>query len=195
MTTVGLTGGIGSGKSTVAKVFAILGIPVFNSDLAAKSCYEDENVKFTLASKFGVGIFENRVINFKKLSDLVFKDSKELAWLNQQIHPMVKFKFEQWLEQQSAPYVIKEAAILFESGANHSCDKVITVVANQDLRIKRVSKRDHLSSDKILERIHQQWADEQKINLSDFVIYNNTELIVPQILVIHQQLISTNFFH
>ncbi len=195
MTTVGLTGGIGSGKSTVAKVFAILGIPVFNSDLAAKSCYQDDAVKFSLASKFGVGIFENGVINFKKLSDLVFKDSKELAWLNQQIHPMVKFKFEQWLEQQSVPYVIKEAAILFESGANHSCNKVITVVATQDLRIKRVSKRDHLSSDKILERIHQQWADEQKINLSDFVIYNNTELIVPQILVIHQQLISTNFFH
>ena len=195
MITVGLTGGIGSGKSTVAKIFSVLGISVFNSDLAAKNCYQDENVKFTLASKFGKGIFENNEVNFKKLAQLVFKDAKELNWLNQQIHPLVQQKFELWHRMQTGIYCIKEAAILFESGANVYCDKIITVVAKEELRVQRVAIRDSISADQVMDRLQHQWQDEKKIALSDFVIYNNTELLVPQILAIHQQIISNNFFH
>ena len=191
MIVVGLTGGIGSGKSTIAKVFSILGIPVFDSDLEAKKCYQESSVKLSLINYFGDSIIKNNEVNFNHLSELVFSNPNHLKWLNELIHPLVKIKFDAWKKLQSSAYVIKEAAILFESGANLSCDKIITVVSDETQRINRVIKRDNVSREKVLARIRTQMSDEQKIAQSNFVIHNDFEMIVPQVLAIHQQLISS----
>ena len=189
MIVVGLTGGIGSGKSTVAKVFSLLGIPVFDSDLEAKKCYQESSVKLALINYFGDSIIKNNEVNFNHLSELVFSNPNHLKWLNELIHPLVKIKFDAWKKLQSSAYVIKEAAILFESGANLSCNKIITVVSDEQIRVKRVMERDSKQKHQVEARINKQWSDEKKAKWSDFVIKNNTELLIPQIIKIHQQLL------
>ncbi|HVA98970.1 MAG TPA: dephospho-CoA kinase [Bacteroidia bacterium] len=192
MLKIGITGGIGSGKSTVSKIFSQLGIPVFYSDKEARDLlYSDKSVITAIENIFGKNIFDSYgLIDRKKIAEIVFKDAKKLAQLNAIIHPAVAEKFEKWgAEKKDVPYILKEAAILFESGSHKGLDKIITVTAPPELRIQRVIKRDNISREMVEDRIQKQWTDEAKINLSDFVIVNDeTKMILPQILEIHKQL-------
>lgn len=188
MLKIGLTGGIGSGKSTVAKIFETLGIPVYYADAEAKRLMNSsETLKKVIRQNFGEATYENDQLNRKYLADIVFNDPEKLELLNALIHPVTINDAEQWMQQQSAPYSIKEAALLFESGAAENLDFIVGVYAPQALRIKRVMKRDGLIADEIMKRINRQVNEEMKMKLCDFVITNNEqELLVPQVLKLHQ---------
>jgi len=192
MIQVGITGGIGSGKSTVCKVFEALGVSVFYADAEAKTLINsDHELQSQISEKFGKNLFEKGVLNRQKLANIVFNNNEALLELNNLVHPKVGNCFENWVLNQKTPYVLKEAAILFESGSHKSLKKVIYVSAPQELRIERVCKRDNVSKKQVLERIKNQWPEKQKEALSDFVILNDDKnLIIPQILKIHQMLIS-----
>lgn len=188
MLKIGLTGGIGSGKSTVAKIFETLGIPVYYADAEAKRLMNSsETLKKVIRQNFGEATYENDQLNRKYLAGIVFNDPEKLELLNALIHPVTINDAEQWMQQQSAPYSIKEAALLFESGATENLDFIVGVYAPQALRIKRVMKRDGLTADEIMKRINRQVNEEMKMKLCDFVITNNEqELLVPQVLKLHQ---------
>lgn len=187
---IGLTGGIGSGKTTVAHFFSELGVPVFIADKEAKTISESKEVEPELLSLFGEKVYKEGKLDRKHIASRVFSNPDLLQKLNQIIHPRVQKKFEQWLKIHSkAKYVIKEAAILFESGSYKQCFKVILVTAPQDVRIERVLKRDITDYDSVVQRISNQWSDEIKIPLSDFVIENiNLLQTKSQVLEIHNVL-------
>lgn len=191
---VGVTGGIGSGKSTVCKVFSTLGIPVYDSDSEAKLMYDRyPELKEKVKDLFGDDVLDkNGNINKKKLGEIIFKDEAKLQSLNQLIHPLVKWDFTNWVEtHQGFPYLIKEAAILFESGANLKCNKIITVTSPSVLKFERIKLRDKKSTMEIENIIKSQMSDEEKIAKSDFVIYNDEkQLVVPQVLKIHEALLK-----
>ena len=188
MLKIGLTGGIGSGKSTVAKIFETLGIPVYYADAEAKRLMNSsETLKKVIRQNFGEATYENDQLNRKYLGGIVFNNPEKLELLNALIHPVTINDAEQWMQQQSAPYSIKEAALLFESGATENLDFIVGVYAPQALRIKRVMKRDGLTTDEIMKRINRQVNEEMKMKLCDFVITNNEqELLIPQVLKLHQ---------
>ena len=188
MLKIGLTGGIGSGKSTVAKIFETLGIPVYYADAEAKRLMNSsETLKKVIRQNFGEATYENDQLNRKYLAGIVFNNPEKLELLNALIHPVTINDAEQWMQQQSAPYSIKEAALLFESGAAENLDFIVGVYAPQALRIKRVMKRDGLTTDEIMKRINRQVNEEMKMKLCDFIITNNEqELLVPQVLKLHQ---------
>lgn len=194
MLKIGITGGIGSGKTTVCRIFESIGIPVYNADIAAKNIVNfDKNVTHEIVSAFGSDILdENDFIDRKKLGAIVFNDKEKLKKLNSIVHPAVAKHFADWLEKnKKSKYILKEAAILFESGAYKAVDSVITVVAPKELRIKRSIERDSSNRAEIEQRMNNQMSDEEKIKLSDYVIYNNeSELLIPQILKLHEQLIK-----
>lgn len=170
---IGLTGGIGSGKTTVARYLASQGIPVYIADEEAKKVMNTPEVLSLLAKTFGDSVLENGVINRQKLAQLVFNAPEKLEQLNNIIHPKVKQDFENWVkEHHNHPFVIKEAAILFESGSYQFCDKIITVTAPKNVRIQRVIQRDGVTKDQVLARMQNQWKEEEKIALSDYVIQN-----------------------
>lgn len=185
---IGLTGGIGSGKSTVAKVFATLGVPVFDADSVAKSIYdEDPELIQQMQTIWGEAIFSNHSLDKTKLAQLVFSDENELARLNALVHPRVKQKFHLWLQQQDARYVIREAAILIESGSHEDCDEIILVSAPEELRTLRVIKRSGLSEPEVKSRIKRQWTDEQRRPYCQHEIVNDEkELITPKIVALHE---------
>jgi dephospho-CoA kinase len=170
---IGLTGGIGSGKTTIAKLFEAEGIPVYIADDEAKKIMELPETILQIVNHFGENIITNKVIDKKKLSELVFKNPEKLKELNKIIHPLVKMHFDNWLKKLKVPFVIKEAAILFESGSYKYCDKIITVTASEETRIKRVMARDHCTKEQVLDRIKNQWSDQDKILKSDFVLLND----------------------
>ena len=190
MKRIGLTGNIGSGKTTVASCFEILGIAVFNSDKQAKLLMsEDINLKQSLITEFGKEVFHNNELNLKYLSNLAFNDDIVLKRLNALVHPIVQDAFEKWSIQQSGAYVIKEAAILFESNTYQSLDEIICISCPEEIRLKRILKRDDLSEKEVRQRMSHQWAEEKKISLSDYTITNdNLSLVIPQILSIHSHL-------
>lgn len=192
MLKIGLTGGIGSGKSTVAKIFEVLGIPVYYADTEAKRLMNsNEKIKESIMQHFGEATYKNEELDRKYLADIVFNNPEKLELLNALIHPVTIKDAEEWMQRQAAPYSIKEAALLFESGAAENLDFVIGVYAPQALRIKRVIKRDNLSQDEIVKRINRQVNEEMKMKLCDFVITNNEqELLIPQVLKLHQHFIS-----
>ena len=170
---IGLTGGIGSGKTTIARLFEAEGIPVYIADDEAKKIMLLPETITRVEEVFGSVVIKNNHINRKKLSELVFNDPEKLKLLNAIIHPLVKKHFDDWvIENKKYPFVIKEAAILFESGSYKYCDKVITVIASEATRIKRVMQRDNVSEKEVLERIRNQWSDTERISKSDFVIKN-----------------------
>lgn len=170
---IGLTGGIGSGKTTVARYMASQGIPVYIADEEAKRVMNTPEVLSLVAKTFGVSVLENGIINRQKLAQLVFNAPEKLEQLNNIIHPKVKQDFENWVQKHhNHPFVIKEAAILFESGSYQFCDKIITVTAPENVRIQRVIQRDGITEDQVLARIQNQWKEEKKIALSDYVIQN-----------------------
>ena len=188
---IGLTGGIGSGKSTVARIFTMLNIPVYNSDEAGrKITNEDPLVKRSIKNLFGAELFDhNDNLNREKLSAIVFSDSTALAKLNAIIHPAVAQDFKMWCANQSSPYVIKETAILFEHGLDKHLDGVIVVEAPDELRIKRVMHRNGITEEAVRNRIQQQLPQDELISRADWVIHNNEEqLLIPQVLDIYSRI-------
>jgi dephospho-CoA kinase len=170
---IGLTGGIGSGKTTLANYLDSLGIPVFIADDEAKRLMQSSAILEAIKTSFGDAIFEKGQLNRQQLAAIVFSDPEKLNQLNNIIHPAVKKQFTIWLSQYlTAPFVIYEAAILFESGSYQNCDIIITVTAPFEDRIARVMQRDSSSREQVVQRINAQWTDEQRISKSDFVIDN-----------------------
>ena len=194
MIKVGITGGIGSGKTTVCKVFQILGVPIYFADIRAKVILDtNEEVKLKIISCFGNELLsDSGFVDRIKLAAFVFNSKEKLEKLNAILHPLVQIDFENWLKQHATyNYILKEAAILFESGSFKNLDSIITVIAPLDLRISRVMFRDDISKSQIESRIDKQISDEEKIKRSQFVIYNNEEeFLIPQILKIHKQLLN-----
>jgi dephospho-CoA kinase len=182
---VGVTGGIGSGKSLVCEIIQTMGYPVFNADIQAKTIYLNQDFINELALRWN-GVVVEGVVDLKKISNIVFNQPNELKWLNSKIHPYVDYLFQQWKQKQKGEIFFKEAAILIESGAYKKCDKIIVVEAPLDVRIQRTIARDKTNSEAILNRIKNQITDEQRREYADFVIVNHQKLIVPQILKIIQ---------
>jgi dephospho-CoA kinase len=171
---IGLTGGIGSGKTTIAHYFEEMGVPVYIADDGAKRVMQSENIIKEIKRTFGEVIFENNILDRAKLAEIVFKDQDKLNRLNAIVHPAVKQDFEAWLlKQENCQYIIYEAAILFESGRYKECDLVITVTAPEEVRIERVLKRDNTTREQVLNRMKMQWNDEKRISGSNFVINND----------------------
>ncbi|HEX8563456.1 MAG TPA: dephospho-CoA kinase [Flavobacterium sp.] len=168
---IGLTGGIGSGKSTVARHFAALGVPVYIADDAAKDVMLRPKTIDKISRVFPAVVLDG-VINRTKLSEIVFNEPEQLQRLNNIVHPQVRQHFEEWLLLQDCAFVIREAAILFESGSYLDCDKIITVTAPLETRISRVVERDRTTRENVLKRIENQWTDEMRISKSDYIIVN-----------------------
>ena len=173
MKIIGLTGGIGSGKTTVANHFIAVGIPVYIADDEARKIMQSPEILREIEKIFGSVIFKNEVLNRQKLAEIVFSNSDKLKQLNAIIHPAVKKHFGNWmLNYKNSPFVIYETAILFESGSYKDCNKIITVTAPLETRIERVIQRDKTSRENVLKRIKMQWTDDQRLGKSDFVIEN-----------------------
>ena len=190
MLKIGITGGIGSGKTTVCRVFETLSVPVFNADEVAKSIMvTDADLVENIKLEFGTNAyFNNGELNRKFLSGIVFNDSNALQILNSLVHPVAIQAFNHWALEQNSKYCLHEAAILFESGAYKSCDYSILVYAPEDLRIQRVLERDGVSEEEVRIRIDKQMPEEEKKKLADFVIINDGETaIIPQVLQLHHQ--------
>jgi dephospho-CoA kinase len=193
MKIIGLTGGIGSGKTTVAKMFKEFHVPVYIADLEAKRLMNNSKViKRKLIELFGSNAYQNNALNKSFIADRIFNNKDLLSKMNAIVHPKVRAHFKKWIEKQNTPYVIKEAAILFESGGYLNCDAVITVIASEKDRIQRVIARDKSSISKVKAVINNQWSDAKKIKLSQYVITNNNlpETKV-QVRKIHQEILKT----
>jgi dephospho-CoA kinase len=184
MLRIGLTGGIGSGKTTVAKIFEALGIPVFYADDATKLLMNtNEELKNAIIKNFGEATYKNGELDRKYLASIVFNDKEKLELLNSITHPATIKNAAEWMSKQTSPYIIKEAALLFESGAAERLDYVIGVYAPQHIRIKRVMERDNLTTEEVMKRISRQLDEEMKMKLCNFVITNNEQaLVIPQVL-------------
>ena len=190
---IGLTGGIGAGKTTVAKVFKALGIPVFNADEVAKELMQNNPViKTQLLATFGEQVYlATGELNKTYLAGIVFKDAYQLELLNAIVHPVSIQAAKDWAATQSAPYVIKEAALLFEAGATDGLTAIIGVAAPISLRIQRVMQRDACSKIEVEQRMRHQISDTIKLKLCDWVIDNNDQdLIIPQVLKIHEAILA-----
>ncbi|MGB5364178.1 MAG: dephospho-CoA kinase [Aureibaculum sp.] len=173
MIKVGLTGGIGSGKTTVANFFSELGIPIYYADLEARRLMKSSSlIKRKLIKEFGNDAYKDGELNTSFLASIVFKDKSKLAQINSIIHPEVAKDFLSWIKKQNAPYVIEESAILFENNLIDHFDYIITVTAPADVRINRIIKRDSTSKKEVLLRMNNQWDDKKKIELSDYIIHN-----------------------
>jgi dephospho-CoA kinase len=191
MMKVGLTGNMGSGKSTVAEIFSVLGVPVYRADEASKGFLPDPSIVREIVSFFGKDILdEEERIDRKKLGLIVFADQQKLSVLNSILHPRVRDDFRSWCKQyESHPYIIHEAAIIFESGFEKEFDRIIHVSCPKETAIGRIMRRDGHTREAILDRMRFQWEDEKKASLSDFVIRNGgPELVIPQVLAIHREL-------
>ena len=192
MTKVGVTGGIGSGKTLICQIFEKLGIPVFNADDEAKCLLNvDPQVKASMMEYFGKDIYDDTGIKKAYLASKIFNNKDALSKVNSIVHPVVRQLFIRWAKEKEAafPYIIEEAAILFESGVYQDLDFTILVYAPEELRISRVISRDHASREQVRARMEYQMKDEEKIDMADAVIYNDeSRLVIPQILEIHQRL-------
>ena len=192
MKKIGITGGIGSGKTYVASVFQSLGIPIFNTDIQAKKIMtSSEKLIKLVKEEFGNDIYKDSDLNKEKLSSIVFSNSDKLQKLNSLVHPIVKEEFNNWCKKQTSPYVIKEAAILFESNSHLELDAVICVSAPLELRKTRLLKRDNYTEKEINNRIENQISQKEKEKRSDYIIVNaEKDLLLPQIIKIHEKLIN-----
>lgn len=192
MLKIGLTGGLGSGKSTVAHIFEVLGIPVYYADAASKRLMnDDEKVKAAVQNAFGKEVYPDGKLDRKYLSEIVFKDEKKLELLNSIVHPATLLDAAEWLKKQTAHYAIKEAALIFESGSNKALDFVIGIESPLPLRLQRAMKRDNISREQAMARIEKQMNEEKKISLCDFVIINDEQqMVIPQVLELHQKFLK-----
>ena len=192
MKVIGLTGGIGSGKSTVARMFELLNVPVYYADLEAKRLMSDNvTLKLGITKLFGDKAYVNNKLNRGYIAEVVFKDKTKLKALNALVHPEVRKDFLHWIDTQSASYVIQENPLIFEKNDQELFDKVIIVTADKEVRIQRIIDRDGISKDQILDRMANQLDDTEKTELADFVIYNESlENTKVQVSRIHQQLLG-----
>ncbi len=192
MLKIGITGGIGSGKSTVAKVFEVLGIPVYYADDAAKKLMnEDEELKEKIKLQFGDEVYKNGKLDKKYLADIVFSSPEKLALLNALVHPATLKDADDWMQNQRTAYTLKEAALIFESGAQQNLDYVIGVTAPAPLRIQRTMNRDGITREEVIARMDKQMEETIKMKLCDFVIKNDEqEMLLPQVLALHQKLVA-----
>lgn len=189
---VGLTGGIGAGKSTVSNIFKVLGIPVFDADNVAKNIMnEDEGLKEKIIATFGHQSYTNGLLNRKYIAGIVFNDAFKLQQLNALVHPATIAAAESWMQHQHTPYAVKEAALLFESGSAAGCDVIAGVFAPQALRIQRVMQRDNVGRQEVLARIGKQIDDDIKQRLCDYVLINDEQqLLLPQVIALHNKLLA-----
>ncbi len=192
MLKIGLTGGIGSGKSSVAAIFDVLGIPVFDADMQAKLVMEnDERLKFSIKDVFGPESYIGEKLNRPFLANLVFNDPYKLEQLNALVHPVTITAANNWMQHQKTSYIIKEAALLFETGTAANLDYVIGVYSPQYIRIKRVMERDNATREQVLTRMSRQINEEIKMKLCDFVIANDEQqLLIPQVLRLHKKFVE-----
>ena len=190
MKKLGVTGGIGVGKTYVGKVFQQMSIPVFNADVEAKNCMaEDKDLMRKVKTSFGEHIYQNGTLQKEELAEIVFNNNEKLAELNTLVHPVVKQKFEDWCKKQTTAIVMKEAAILFESDAHLGLDAVICVSAAEKVRIERVQNRDGSSVTEIKSRMDKQMSQSKKEELADFVIVNDGEqLLLPQLIKVLKEM-------
>lgn len=188
---VGLTGGIGCGKSLIARVFETIGIPVFYSDREAKRLYEDKSFLEQIEKTFGRGIVKNQVLQRAVLADIVFNDKDKLRQLNSMTHPKVFEIFSQWSRKQTSPYVIMESAILFENNLQQNFDLTISISSPKDVVIKRVMQRDNCTEQQVVARMSSQMLQEQKDALADYVIkHDDKTMLIPQLLTIHSSILN-----
>lgn len=192
MLKIGLTGGMGSGKTTVSQIFSVLGIPVLYADNVAKNIMnEDEELKQRIINLFGENAYINNLLNRKYIADIVFKDQFKLEQLNALVHPVTIAAADKWMNAQTTPYVIKEAALMFESAASAHLDYVIGVFAPQHLRLQRVMHRDNVTKEDVLARMNNQIDETIKMKLCDFVIVNDEQqAVLPQVLALHEKLLK-----
>jgi dephospho-CoA kinase len=189
---LGVTGGIGSGKTSVCKVFNVLGIPVFYSDDEARKVMDSEiDIIETVKRIAGKDVYSSGSLDRAELARLIFNNRKLLKMINEVVHPVVFERFKTWQKSSSSPYVIMEAAILFESGAIKLVDRIVTILAPEEERIERIVRRNNLTREQVLDRIRNQMPDEEKTALSDWVIHNSEhDMIIPEILKIHEEMLS-----
>jgi dephospho-CoA kinase len=189
---LGVTGGIGSGKTTVCRIFDVLRVPVFSADREAKEIMEnDDRIIRRINSIAGKDLYINGGLDRMELATIIFNDNTLLEKVNSLVHPVVSDHFRKWVLEQTAPYVIMEAAILFESGASKFVDRVATVVAPVEQRVERLIQRNKLSREQIMERMRNQIDDEARIKLSDYIIHNSeNDMIIPAILNIHNDILT-----
>ncbi|MBI3233671.1 MAG: dephospho-CoA kinase [Bacteroidetes bacterium] len=194
MLKIGITGGIGSGKSTVAQFYEFeLNIPVYYSDVRSKTLLQtNRNIIELLKTEFGESIYEDGVLNRNALASIVFNNEERLNKLNSIVHPQVELDFANWCNHHlHRPYIMKEAALLFESGTYKQLDLIYTVAADEQLRLKRTMSRDKATEEQVRSRMSKQLTEEERIKRADGIIYNNDkELLIPQLLKLHQQWIQ-----
>jgi dephospho-CoA kinase len=195
MLKIGITGSIGAGKSTVAGIFKVLGVPVFDADATAKNILNTDSVlREQIAATFGSETYKNGLLDRKYLATLVFNNPNQLAKLNALVHPATIEAANIWAkhwEEQGCPYILKEAALLFEAGTNVGLDFIIGVTAPVEMRIARVMERDHVTREEVLKRMQHQLDDTEKMKRCNFVIDNNeVSLVIPQVLALHARFIS-----
>ncbi|HEY4877374.1 MAG TPA: dephospho-CoA kinase [Puia sp.] len=191
MLRIGLTGGIGSGKSTVAKIFEVLAIPVYYADDAAKNIMnEDEELKQEIIKHFGAQSYINNKLDRKYISEKVFNSKENLSLLNSLVHPATIRDAQNWMKDQTTAYAIKEAALIFESGSENFLDYVIGVSSPENLRIERTMKRDNISEEEVRNRIKNQMSEEKKMSLCNFLVTNDEQQpLLPQVIALHKQLL------
>ncbi len=189
MLKIGITGGIGSGKSVVTKIFEVLGIPTLDADQFAKDLMQNNNeVKEQLINTFGACIFTDNQLDRKRLSAMVFNNKSLLEKLNNIVHPAVKKYGMEWMEAQNAPYIVKEAALFFESGSYKDMDIMIGIAAPYELRLQRAMQRDNADEETIKKRMASQMNEEEKMTKCDYIIYNDEKhSLIEQTVLLHQQ--------
>lgn len=196
MLKVGITGGIGSGKTTICRIFETLGIPVFYADTVAKEIMVNDAILIKgVKETFGEESYlPGGILNNKHIAGIVFNNADELAKLNALVHPAVFRAFDSWVGKlpKDVPYILKEAALLFESGSYKMCDKNILVTAPLALKLARVMKRDGVTEDQVKARMDKQFTDEKKIKMADYLISNNeTDSLITQVMDLHQLFLNT----
>lgn len=197
MLKVGITGGIGSGKSTVTRIFSLLGVPVYDADSAAKRLMnEDDTLKSGIIEAFGPLAYPDGKLDRAWLATQVFNDPGKLAQLNALVHPATIADARAWMERQTAPYALKEAALMFESGSDKGLDKVIGVSAPETLRINRVMAREKTTEEEVRKRISKQMPEDEKMARCDYILHNDGEqMLIPQVLAIHDKLLALAAAH
>lgn len=196
MLKVGITGGIGSGKTTVARVFEVLGIPVFYADAVAKQIMVTDLILMEgIRSAFGMESYsETGILNNKHIANIVFNDAGQLQTLNSLVHPAVFRAFDHWIDSlpSSTPYILKEAALLFESDSYKMCDTNILVIAPMEVKLNRVMDRDKVSLEQVKARMDKQFSDEEKLKLADHQIYNDeSKSVILQVMDMHRRFSTT----
>lgn len=188
---IGLTGGIGSGKSTVAAIFRTLGVPVYEADAASKEIIDtDKQLQQKLQKLLGDEVVKQGRIDRPYMARKIFNNDELLQQANALIHPAVGEHFKEWYGQQKAPYIIREAAILYESGTHKDCAKVVVVTAPEQMRIDRVVKRSKTTEEEVRQRMAKQWPEEEKVKRADYVVNNDhSDSVVKQVLKIHEDII------